>query len=161
MKFQGDTSAGLATNHSLAGFIACNLGNYTLSGLTKASSLATCSAVPYVRGQQFVDDFFLQESNSESTSYATQVDEKAGFGTEFVSTTAELLSTERGAQALFKADPTRAALFFYLANRPLFDDLDQDFRQKQQAAQQADHPQGQPQADGDDIITLSELLHIV
>ena len=90
-----------------------------------------------------------------TTSYATQINDqnvpivRQNFSTEFVSTTAELLATERGARTLFSADPTRAAMFFYVANRSLFNQLEREFQNRQAA-----HP---PLA----VISLRNFLHII
>lgn len=145
MSFQNFVSRWLTSDHSLLRFGLFNAGNYLLSLMTPDRS----------RGQRFIDDFFLQESNSMTTSYATQINGQnvpmvqQNFSTEFVSTTAELLATERGARTLFSADPTRAAMFFYVANRSLFNRLEREFQNLQAA-----HP---PLA----VISLRNFLHII
>ena len=147
MDFQNSVSRRLASNHSFPRFALFNAGNYLLSLLTPDR----------IRGQRFIDDFFLQESNSMTTSYATQVNDQNNqnaqsvqrhFSTEFVSTTAELLATERGARTLFSADPTRAAMFFYVANRSLFNRLEREFQNLQAHAHL-------------DEISLRDFLHII
>ena len=82
--------------------------------------------------QEFIDNFYLQESNSNSTSYASLYD-PSNYSTEYLSTTAELLSTEIGAETVIKADPARIAIFAYLTNKALFMQIDLEFRRKQKA----------------------------
>ncbi len=75
-----------------------------------------------------VDEFFLKESNRESTHYATNYDESGN--TEFISTTAELLSTIRGAEKLINADPLRVTLFIYFANRNKYEEIKNKYEEK-------------------------------
>lgn len=141
MAFQNWLSRHLPSRHSafLCGLF--NMGNWSLSLATKLITLGLARD----QAQRFVDDFFLQESNSETSSYATQI--YSDYGTEFVSTTAELLSTERGAEKLIEADPTRVALFFYLADKTFYRQLDGKFRESQRQS-------------GAQVIRLDDFLHI-
>ncbi len=107
--------------------------------------------------QQFINNFFLQESNSESTSYATQY-HPDNYSTEFVSTTAELLATERGAMELIDKDPTRAAMFFYLSNKSLFQKIDEKFQAVQSRVTQSS---GQGPEAQKEIIKLSDFLGLI
>lgn len=135
MAFQNAISRSMHSYHSMFLFGLHNAGNAVLSLLT-----------PDPRGQQYIDDFFLQESNSETTNYATLYREDGGYATEFLSTTGELFSTERGVTELINSDPTRAAMFIYLTNRPLFMELNRSFQWTQP---------------GPDIQTLKQFLHLI
>lgn len=141
MEFQNWLSRNMPSNHSVTKFLLYNFGNWMLSLSTKLLTLDLARNY----AQQFVDDFFLQESNSETTSYATQIN--GGYSTEFVSTTAELLSTERGARKVIEADPTRVALFFYLADKIFYGQLDRSFKARQRRS-------------GQQVMSLDEFLHI-
>lgn len=136
MIFQNRVSRFMSSGNGLIRFGLFNGGNWALSGISRLAGYPE-------RGQRFVDDFFLQESNSEANSYATMLH---GIGSEFLSTTAELLSTVRGAQELIRTDPLRAALFVRLSNPPLYGVLNQQF----QAAQGGGAP-----------VDLDDLLHVV
>ncbi len=138
MHFQNVISRNLHSGNGLIRFGLFNAGNALLY---EAASLFGQPG----RGQQFIDDFYLEESNSNSTGYASHY-KSIGYGTEFLSTTAELLSTVRGAQAVINSDPTRVAMFLYLANRPLYQQVDQLFQQS------PNNPLG---------ITLDQFLHII
>lgn len=107
MKFQGDISRSIHSGNGLIRFFLFNLVNF-------------------FRGQEAVDNFYLQESNSRSTGYASHYKQNT-YDTEFLSTTAELLSTARGAEEAIQADPTRIAMFAYLTNRELYDRANQEF----------------------------------
>lgn len=124
MKFQNIISRNLPSGNDLMLYWLFNAGN---AALYEILSLFGAQE----RGQQFIDDFFLQESNSNSTSYASLYDPET-YETEFMSTTAELLSTARGAQEVINNDPTRVVLFIYLTNRPLYQQINGDFQQAQQ-----------------------------
>lgn len=138
MHFQNIISRNLPSGNGLIRFALFNAGNALLY---EAASLFGQND----RGQQFIDDFFLEESNSNSTGYASHY--KSGeYGTEFLSTTAELLSTLRGAQTVINSDPTRVALFIYMANRPLYLQIAQLFQQS------PNNLQG---------ITLDDFLHLL
>ena len=115
MNFQNVISRNMPSGNGLIRFFLYNLGNGILSLFGNQQ-----------RGQRFIDDFFLQESNSSSTGYASLYDPET-YETEFVSTTAELLSTRRGATKVITADPTRVALFVYLTNRGLYNQIAQAF----------------------------------
>lgn len=141
MEVQNWLSRRLPSYHSAVLCGLFNLGNWSLSLATKVMTLGLARD----RAQRFVDDFFLQESNSETTSYATQI--YSDYSTEFVSTTAELLSTERGARKVIEADPTRVALFFYLADKGFYNDLKVEFKKRQKQA-------------GLEPVSLDEFLHI-
>lgn len=136
MVFQNDVSRFMSSGNGLLRFGLFNGGNWALSGISRMAGHPE-------RGQRFVDDFFLQESNSEATSYATMLH---GAGSEFLSTTAELLSTERGARELIRTDPLRAAMFVRIGNRRLYGGLNHLF----QAAQAGGPP-----------VNLDDLLHVV
>lgn len=124
MEFQNIISRNLPSGNDLIRYWLFNAGNAALYGLFSLFGAQE-------RGQQFIDDFFLQESNSNSTSYASLYDPET-YETEFMSTTAELLSTVRGAQEVINKDPTRVVLFIYLTNRPLYQQIDMAFQQAQQ-----------------------------
>lgn len=141
MEVQNWLSRRLPSYHSAVLCGLFNLGNWSLSLATKLMTLGLARD----RGQRFVDDFFLQESNSETTSYATQI--YSDYSTEFVSTTAELLSTVRGARKVIEADPTRVAIFFYLADKGFYNDLKVEFKKRQKQA-------------GLEPVSLDEFLHI-
>jgi len=138
MEFQNIISRNLPSGNDLIRYWLFNAGN---AALYEIFSLFGAQE----RGQQFIDDFFLQESNSNSTSYATLYDPHT-YETEFMSTTAELLSTVRGAQEVIDKDPTRVVLFIYLTNRPLYQIIDQDF---------------QAQQPGQNLINLNTFMNII
>lgn len=142
MEFQNIISRNLPSGNDLIRYWLFNAGN---AALYEIFSLFGAQE----RGQQFIDDFFLQESNSNSTSYATLYDPHT-YETEFMSTTAELLSTVRGAQEVIDKDPTRVVLFIYLTNRPLYRQINRDFRR----AQQNQQPQ-------QNLIDLDAFMHII
>lgn len=143
MVFQNYVSRNILKSwHSLGLFGVYNLGNWGLSGIWRLFGARE-------RGQQFIDDFFLQDSNSESTSYATMTRDTAG-NTEFVSTTAELLATARGAAELIRTDPLRATLFVYLSNKPLYAAVKGEFRNVFRAQNPGQNPP-----------SLDDLIHIV
>lgn len=142
MEFQNIISRNLPSGNDLIRYWLFNAGNAALYELFSLFGARE-------RGQQFIDDFFLQESNSNSTSYATLYDPHT-YETEFMSTTAELLSTVRGAQEVIDKDPTRVVLFIYLTNRPLYRQINRDFRR----AQQNQQPQ-------QNLIDLDAFMHII
>lgn len=130
----------LKSGNGLIRFGLYNMGNWALSGLWRLFGQKE-------RGQRFVDDFFLQESNAESTSYATLTDDDDGMS-EFVSTTAELLATERGASELIRTDPLRAVLFVYLSNKSFYAAIKAQFNRTFQNA-------------GQTPPSLDDLIHII
>lgn len=89
----------------------------------------------FTGGQERVDRAFAQKSNSEDTHYATgYYDSQVGgpeahnrYSTELISTTAELFASKTNADYLMRTDPARAAFFLYTANRPLYDEVKEEF----------------------------------
>lgn len=74
--------------------------------------------------QRLVDDYFLHNSNNEDKSYATMnYGGGSDFSTEFTSTTAEMFSREDSLQKLINADPLRVALFLYVSNKELYNQI--------------------------------------
>lgn len=91
-----------------------NMGLYKLSG-----------------GQQKLDRAFAEGSNSEAISYATMINSNYDDNGEFISTTAELFASAENAHQLIDNDPLRAAFFLYMANRPIYNQVSNDFQQNQ------------------------------
>lgn len=149
--------------NSKARFYACCAFNTICSMILGSAGHLTGCCSPNTsenmqdRAQQCINNFFLQESNSESTSYATQYHQD-NFSTEFVSTTAEFLATERGAMELIDKDPTRAAMFFYLGNKSLFKKIDETFQTIQSRVTQSS---GQGPEAQKEIIKLSDFLGLI
>lgn len=98
-----------------------------------------------ILNQNNIRDYFYQTQGSRNVSYATTMYGQ-DYGTEFISTTVELLVDSVGRERLINTDPLRVVLFLYVANRPAYVNLRQ---QMQQINVQ------------DGINDLNELIHIV
>lgn len=74
-------------------------------------------------GEESIDRFVQQNAHTSESSYATQVYEGTGFRTEFLATTIHYLANPKNALALIDADPLRACLFLYFAQRGAYEQV--------------------------------------
>jgi hypothetical protein len=103
----------------------------------RLASAATGRREPRNWGGKGVEDFFVHNANNAQIGYSA-INHRFNTGldvgsTEYLSTTTEFFNRPSHARELVRTDPLRAALFLYLANRPVYQQIRNAFD-----AQQAD-----------------------
>lgn len=119
-------------------YLRLGLVNAPAQQLGRAASALTGRREFRNWGGNSVDDFFVFNANNPRLSYSSTVhdfdpDEVGNvnwdFGdtTEYLSTTVELFNHPSHAREVVKRDPLRVALFLYLANRPQYNAVRDEF----------------------------------
>lgn len=104
-------------------------------------------------GARGIENFFMGHANNRQVGYNTQV-YGGSFSTEYISTTIEMLNRPDTARELVGKDPLRVALFLYIANRPVYNQVAQAF-----ALGLQNHNNGNPAPLP--VRTLDHLIHTI